>query len=229
MQLQHFSVNNSAIKVYLRDEADQSVAAEIFTLHEYRIAEPVIAAATNTIVDVGAHSGMFTIYARQLNRTVPIIAIEPEKNNVALLTRHLEENNVENVTIIAGAMAFENGHKKLLITEDSHNHRLANAFESGKTETVQTYTLANIIKKCSGGTIGLLKMDIEGGEYEVFDGTTPNDLSHIKALIMEYHAGDGRTYKDIELKLRENGFGVQIFPSKFDKTMGFLWAVNKRT
>jgi hypothetical protein len=32
----------------------------------------------------------------------------------------------------------------------------------------------------------------------------------------------------IEKKLRENGFGVEIFPSQFDKTMGFLWAKNKK-
>jgi hypothetical protein len=45
---------------------------------------------------------------------------------------------------------------------------------------------------------------------------------------MEYHNYSGLNYKSIEIQLRENGFGVQIFPSKFDKKMGFIFAKNKR-
>jgi hypothetical protein len=71
-------------------------------------------------------------------------------------------------------------------------------------------------------------MDIEGGEYELFSGLTPDDFSSIGAIIMEYHNQGKNTYQVIEQALREQGFGVQIFPSRFDKTMGFLWAKNKR-
>ena len=45
-------------------------------------------------------------------------------------------------------------------------------------------------------------------------------------MILEYHKGN--EYKVLAEKLRENGFGVQVFPSHFDKTMGFIWANNKR-
>ena len=74
----------------------------------------------------------------------------------------------------------------------------------------------------------VIKMDIEGGEYEVFKHSTLEELSKIKAIIMEYHTLPGKNYQAIEQKLRENGFGVQTHPSRFDKTMGFLFATNKR-
>ena len=93
-------------------------------------------------------------------------------------------------------------------------------------------------------------MDIEGGEYEVFDGMSDDDFAMVNFIILEYHNGyeargkDARDlsrangqytsqymgirHKDIVEKLRANGFGVQVFPSHFDKTMGFVWANNKR-
>ena len=71
-------------------------------------------------------------------------------------------------------------------------------------------------------------MDIEGGEYEVISACMPADFARFKTIIMEYHNYSGFNYKEIENQFRENGFGVQIFPSKFDKKMGFIFAKTKR-
>ncbi len=71
-------------------------------------------------------------------------------------------------------------------------------------------------------------MDIEGAEYEILESFLSTDWARIKNIILEYHEQNGRTRGEIEKLLRENGFGVQIFPSKFDKSMGFVWANNKR-
>ncbi|OGH68357.1 MAG: hypothetical protein A3D53_03635 [Candidatus Magasanikbacteria bacterium RIFCSPHIGHO2_02_FULL_45_10] len=231
MQTVRFVVNNQPLLVHIRDEADQSIAAEIFSLHEYRRAEGTLRETANTIVDGGAHSGMFTLYARRLNPTVPIIAIEPEKNNLELLKKHLVENNVNDVRVIAGALARDYGKRKLIITENSHNHRLLLPAENSdrKNVVVQGFSLRKIIQLCPNTKIGLLKLDIEGGEYEVFEGATDEDFSRISTIIMEYHEHGGQKHQAIEIRLREQGFGVQTFPSKFNKSMGFLWAVNKRT
>ena len=56
-----YLVNGKKIGVYLRDVADHSVAAEIFKLKEYRRVEDRKKKAVNFVVDVGAHSGMFTL------------------------------------------------------------------------------------------------------------------------------------------------------------------------
>ena len=50
-------------------------------------------------------------------------------------------------------------------------------------------------------------------------------LQYLKAT--QYHRGREKS-REIEEKLRTNGFTVQVFPSKFDKTMGFIFAHNKR-
>ncbi len=227
MKTTTYTINNQNISVKLRDEADQSVAAEIFKLREYRLAEEIIASTTLPIVDVGAHSGMFTLYARALNKAARIIAIEPEPENLKLFEEHLKDNSVVNVKVIAGALAGTIGKRQLEVSPDSHNHKLTFALDDENTLTVQAYDWEHLLKLCPDG-IGLMKMDIEGGEYEVFLAAKTDELAQIQALVMEYHDLPDEKHGIIEQILRENGFGVQTFPSKFDKTMGFLWATNKK-
>jgi hypothetical protein len=100
--------------------------------------------------------------------------------------------------------------------------------EFSETQSVQIHSLRDFLDNEKIKIVSLLKMDIEGGEYGVFSACMPADFARIKTVIMEYHNYSGSHYKEIETQLRENGFGVQIFPSKFDKKMGFIFAKNKR-
>src|SRR3989344_6928771 len=229
MQQVNIKLNGQNWRVYLRDEADQSVFNEIFKLKEYRSAEEVIKNAKYPVVDVGAHAGFFSMYCRALNKKIKILAVEPESENLKLLKRHLDENKILGVKVIAGALARKTGERKLLISKDSHNHRLIDEFSpvpDSPSESVRGFAFADFCRKNKIKKISLLKMDIEGGEYELFEGMSAEDFSMVNFVILEYHGGS--EYKNIAEKLRVNGFGVQIFPSHFDKTMGFIWANNKR-
>ncbi len=225
-------------QVHLRDEADQSVYNEIFKLKEYRAAEEAIKTAKHAIIDVGAHAGFFSMYCRSLNKQVKIFAVEPEPDNLKLLKQHLAENKISGVKVILGAMAAQTEKRQLILSTDSHNHHLAAADgisffserlfsdyagadeDADKTITVQAYSFADFRQKNKINKVSLLKMDIEGGEYELFDGMSAGDFAIVNFIILEYHRGN--EHKDLAEKLRANGFGVQVFPSHFDKTMGFI-------
>lgn len=221
-----FTFNNKNFEVELRDQADESVFAEIFKHREYKIADEAIV-NTEIILDIGAHSGLFSIYSFALNSSAKIFAIEPEENNFQLLKTHLEENNINTAEPIQAAIAGQTGYGTLEISADSHNHVLTHEV-SENSQKVKTYNFKDFCNQYKLKNISLVKMDIEGGEYEIFSQMMPEDFTMIKNIMMEYHNYDGRSYKEIENILRENGFGVQIFPSKFDKQMGFLFANNKR-
>lgn len=209
-------------------EADISVAAEIFKHREYRVADEVIKHA-QTILDVGAHKGFFALYCVALNPTARIFCLEPEKSNLAALKLNKKNNKLKNVEIVPAALSDTTGESSLAVAEDSHNHYLAQGDNTAKnTQTVHTYKFSDFMSEYKLESISLLKMDIEGGEYAVFNGLTSEDFLKIKNIVMEYHNFPGRNYKILERQLRENGFGVQVFPSKFDKTMGFIFANNKR-
>jgi len=256
MQKAILKLNHHNWHAYLRDEADQSVFNEIFKLREYRVAEEVIKNAKNAVVDVGAHAGFFSMYCHSLNEKVKIYAVEPEPANLKLLKQHLDENKISGVEVVAVALASESGERQLFLSADSHNHSLTppnpplkkgginepplfKAGAGGGQLVVQAFSFADFCKKNKINKISLLKMDIEGGEYEVFESMSANDFAMVNYVILEYHTSNkfynlpagrqGRlSSKHIEEKLRANGFGVRIFPSRFDKTMGFIFANNKR-
>jgi FkbM family methyltransferase len=227
--------NNQDWQVNLRDDVDGSVFNEIFKIKEYRRAEEVIVNARYPIVDVGAHAGFFTMYCRALNEKAKIFAIEPEPNNLETLKKHLKINKISGVKAVAGALARESGVRQLTIAEDSHNHALAELeFYNNPTDKndssllkIKALSFADFCKQNKIKKISLIKFDIEGGEYEVFEDISEKDLAVVNYVVLEYHNGREKS-RDIEEKLRMNGFAVQIFPSKFDKTMGFIFGHNKR-
>lgn len=211
--------NGKTLHIELSDEADTSVMREIFKYKEYRCSDQVIKEAKNPIIDIGAHKGFFTLYAKTINPKAKIIALEPEPKNLKMFEHHMKENKIKGVKIIHGALAGKTEERLLEISENSHNHRL------GKTGMkIQAYSLNDLMSQNKIDKISLLKMDIEGGEHEVFDNLTSEDFTRINTVIMEYHNVGGKTHRNLEEILRSNKFKVQIFPSQFDKKMGFLFA-----
>jgi FkbM family methyltransferase len=207
------------------------VIGEIFKYQEYRAAEEVIKSAQNVIIDVGAHAGFFSLYAAALNPEVRIVAVEPFPENLKLIRKHLGKNDIKTVETVAGGIAGETGERFLVLERDSHNHRLNLPKEDllrRSTIKIDCWSLSDFLEKEKIKKVDLLKMDIEGLEYEIFSKLDAETLSKIKNIILEYHNYYGKEYKELEAKLRENGFGVRVFPSQFDHHMGFLFAVNKK-
>jgi len=231
MQKTFLKFNNHSWRVYLRDQVDQSVFNEIFKFKEYREAEEQIIKAKNPILDAGSHIGLFCLYCRALNEQVKIYAIEPEEDNFKILKQNIKENNFKNIEIVNAALSDKTGEGNLIISSDNHNHYLADDFLENSFAIVQAtkvFSLPDFLAQHQIGQISLLKMDIEGGEYKIFESLNFDDFLKIQAIIMEYHiSSKNKNFKIIESKLRENKFSVEIFPSHFDRKMGFLWALNK--
>ncbi len=218
----HFTVNE-------RDEADVSVCAEIFVHEEYRRARETIQNAQYPVIDVGAHAGFFILYVRSLNPEVPIVALEPETLNCQQLLLHLKLNTLSRVTVVPAALGATTGSTDLYIASDHHNHSLKSGYGvSNAVRRVKLYSFQDVRSLYGVDRVSLIKMDIEGGEYDALLSFSAADFASVEAIIMEYHNFARYHYTIIEQKLRENGFSVEVFPSRFDKTMGFLWARNKR-
>lgn len=213
--------------VSLRDEVDESVAAEIFRWREYRSAEKIMTNA-KTIIDAGAHIGLFALYALALNPTAKIICLEPEPNNLLSLKQNLKNNKISSVKVIGAALAGQSGPRSLAVTPDNHNHHLVSDTLSKSVIAVTAINLPDLLKRQKINQVDLLKMDIEGAEYEIIAQLRAADFAKIQNLILEYHENSDQKRQEIEAALRRAGFSVSIFPSNFDKNMGFLLAKNKR-
>jgi FkbM family methyltransferase len=223
---------NRNFEIFMRDSADESVVAEIFDWQEYRSAEEAITGTSLPILDAGAHIGIFTLYAKAINPSAKIFALEPEPENFAFLKRNLKVNKIKDVKIFEIALAGNMGKRDLVLEDDSIKHHLLQIGEekneNAKYAMVRSYSLEGFLLENNIKAVGLLKMDIEGGEYEIIENLSAGGFGKVQNMILEYHNYDERNYKELENILRRNGFSVQIFPSGFEKNLGFMLARNKR-
>ncbi|MBU0546500.1 FkbM family methyltransferase [Patescibacteria group bacterium] len=223
--------NGVELRLNIRDEADQSVMREIFKFREYKSAEESIFVAKDPILDIGAHVGFFSMYCRALNPKVKIFAVEPASENLEMLNSHIKENKLKNIIVAECAVSGKTGKRLLEKDEETINYRLSPKFADLKkcsSIKTETYSFRDFCAKNEIKKISLMKMDIEGGEYEVLESMSSEDFALVKFIILEYHNSRSENFRELENILRENGFSVQSFPSKFDKSMGFLFAINKR-
>lgn len=218
------------LELMLRPGADESVAAEILEWREYRAAEDIIRTEKAPLLDVGAHVGLFTLMAKALNPGLKVFALEPEGDNWALLRNNLAANGLGDVKVIKAALAGASGPRRLVLEADSINHYLeAPGSEEAyrKTEKVDALSLGDFFRRYRVEELGLIKLDIEGGEYEVFEGAAPEDLSRVRNVILEYHDLPEHDHRELERLFRSRGFSVQVFPSRFMTGMDFMLARNK--
>jgi FkbM family methyltransferase len=228
MQTQQIKFNHHNFKVNLRGQADASVLAEIFQIREYRAAENIIKSASFPIIDAGAQAGFFTLYSRALNAKIRVYAIEPEPANALFLAKHLKINHIQDVKIIQQALAGKSGKLGFYVSKDSHNHSLIKPEQYENKISVQGISLSDFLLKNKLIRISLLKMDIEGAEYEVLENLVKEDWRKIANILLEYHDLAEKNHQQLAELIRQNGFSLEIFPSHYDKKLGYMLARNKK-
>lgn len=119
---------------------------------------------TDRVVDVGAHSGEFGLWASQFG--VSYLGIEPDPIAHGALSRNLSDSHLESSAI--GAEAGSAVFSLATSTGDS-----SFATQSGKTITVEVKTLDEVVNRVfPSGAIALLKIEAEGFEPEVLSGAS---------------------------------------------------------
>jgi FkbM family methyltransferase len=227
MQLKDFKFQNKNYRVNLRGQADASVWAEIFQLREYRLAEEIIKNAQFPIIDAGAQAGFFVLYCRALNDKIRIYALEPEPANALVLAKHLKANHIGEVKIFQQALAGKSGKREFYVSNDTHDHSLIKPGEFKAKITVNALSLSDFLQEHKLNKISLLKMDIEGGEYEVLENLAKADWAKLDNILLEYHDMPNKNHNQLADLIRQNGFSLEIFPSHYDKNLGYMMARNK--
>lgn len=226
MKEQKIVINGKKFFLTLRSQADKSVFEEIFKLGEYKDAEEKIRNAKNFIIDAGAQAGFFSLYARALNPDIKIIAIEPDEENLQAMENNFSQNNINNIEVISSALAGTRSVRDFFVSTDFHDHSLNKNLvkKIARKVKVQGLTLGDICEKYNINQIDLLKMDIEGSEYEVLNNLSQNDWDKINSIILEYHNFLNFNNKQLIDILKQNNFKVKTRKSKFADNLGFIFA-----
>lgn len=126
----------------------------------------------DVVLDVGANIGYFTLLlARGVGAAGRVVALEPDAQNVALLTRNVAQNGyADRVTILPQAAWDTSGPLRLFRSEenrgDHHTYDDGDARESVAIDALRIDDYAPI----ASGPVALVKMDIQGAEYRALLG-----------------------------------------------------------
>lgn len=136
-----------------------------------------------TIVDIGANTGIFSIYCAKVFPDSTIYAYEPFQINFDNLVRNLEHNQIKNVIPIQ--MAVTGNGRNIGLACPVNNSGSASFFHGINITTPNTpsITLDALIEPL--GSVDLLKIDIESLEYEVL--WMFNQWTRVNNLSVELH------------------------------------------
>jgi len=143
-----------------------------------------------TCIDVGANVGLFSLYL--LNRNCRNIhSLEPCESSFSVLNSLFKETN--NVECHKIALYKKNG--KVNLNTSIANTTISTVLENyntksnkyGSKENVACLTLASFLKSNSIESLDLVKLDIEGCEYDVLKNTDDETLLKSKRYLIEYH------------------------------------------
>ncbi|MGO4666591.1 FkbM family methyltransferase [Bosea sp. 2RAB26] len=128
-----------------------------------------LATPGSVVIDVGANIGYFTIlFARWVGPEGLVVAIEPEPANVESLRRRMARHRLNQRVDICEAVASDAiGLAHLAVNASNPaDHRMA-----AVGLPVKSVTLDSLSDTCAGRRVSLIKIDVQGHEAAVLEGS----------------------------------------------------------
>ncbi|MGN0495227.1 MAG: FkbM family methyltransferase [Lachnospiraceae bacterium] len=176
--------------LYLRkNSTDLFLAMELLCKdgeYDFMLEEPYRALLENAqvIVDAGANIGLFSLICKSINSRAKIICIEPESDNYHLLSKNVIDgtcykNGLWNKDAKLQVVPRNTGEWGFIVKEVEES--------ASNTDVIEAISIDSIMNREEINHIDILKIDIEGSEYELFDETAEAWLDQVKCLIIELH------------------------------------------
>ncbi|MGC1414514.1 MAG: FkbM family methyltransferase [Candidatus Acidiferrum sp.] len=164
-----------------------------------------------TVIDIGAHIGFHTLlFAKCVGPTGRVFSFEPLPENFDLLRKNVELNNLTQVRAFDKAVFSRAGEITISVPDDQPNSGNGSAcLEKGvKQFRVNAVSLDAFCEEFSIRP-DILKMDVEGAEYEVLKGAERVIAQFRPMLLIELHHFDGNVAAHPVPDL-VSGWGYQI-------------------
>lgn len=170
-------------------------------------------------VDLGANIGLFAVWLWRRFAVGHVVAVEPVERNVAILRRNLALNLPNGAyTILAEAACVADGP----VSFDG-----GDAFTRGRVrrEPADGLTVPGRDTFSLTDGIDLLKLDIEGGEWQILEDPRFSELT-VPVVMLEHHpeGAPGEAARSAEELLRAAGYAVERTLDVGDGT-GIVWGL----
>lgn len=136
-------------------------------------------------VDIGAHIGKYAVLmAKLIGKRGFVIAIEPCPKNYAILVRNLKLNNLKNVVALPIGLWNSEGEIELFTSFRYGWHSTKRDYGLGSVR-VRVTTLDNLLGNYQITGKLIIKIDVEGAEPEVLEGSLKTIQKHHPIIICE--------------------------------------------
>ncbi|RYM33916.1 FkbM family methyltransferase [Brumimicrobium glaciale] len=161
------------------------------------------------VIDGGANVGYTSIYLSHFYPDATILALEPNKNTFKRLTHNIDSNELKkNVSCIQKGLWSKDTYLKADYSfRDKQDWSFRLEETNNEAEKLfETISVESLIETHKWETIDLFKIDIEGGEKELFQNEDELKwLDKVKVFAIEIH-DEFHCREDIEAILKKNNF-----------------------
>lgn len=214
------------LKIKLRTKStDLQAFANVWLLEEYKERGFEIN-NEDTIIDIGGHVGLFSMYASIKCKSGKIFTYEPIKENFQLMKENIQLNKLTNINIFNLGVSDKNGKKKIFLNKDSSGHSFY-----AKTDQwieINTISLNDIFKTNNIEKCHFLKLDCEGAEFEILEGLNEQYFEKIEKLCLEYHIFENDSDKFQKLKRKLIKYNFSLNEKPITRNMGTLFAIKSK-
>lgn len=175
------------------------------------------------VLDIGGHIGTFSCRLAQLHPAARVHAFEPSATTAAFLRRNVAHNGLADrvavtekaLAAVAGTATFDdNG-------AGSGLNGLATAGHATGTATlVETTSFDDVVAGCPA-PVDVVKIDCEGGEYDLVLGSDPAAWSDVQRVVLEWHPVSGHAWP--ELRDWFAGVGLLVQDQDVAGVHGCVW------
>jgi len=202
--------NSKQVKDEIRWMSDLSQEAnehfnEVVNENIYGVSKQIL--KDREVIDIGANIGTFSIFASKLGAK-KVIAVEPVSSTVAIFKSNIEKAQTQNIVVNQNIASNESGNMvKIALHEKTGHNSVYNT--SDKYEEISTISLKDLLSMAEGDNI-FLKMDCEGGEYDILLNADFQDMDRISTVAIEIHGDLHPVYKGIDIiRNKLQSFGLR--------------------
>jgi len=184
------------------------------------------------IIDAGSCYGLASYQLQRLHPGAEILAFEPNPENAKVIRENIINTRLAGVALHEAAVGARTETVSFHTCSDmpmgsSVSDRMSKTGYETEVIEVRQMSLPEILK---GRDVDFLKLDIEGGEYEVLDALD-GQLDNVQNIFIEIHFGTEYSKdKFIQLQsvLHKNGFDFTISRANSKKVIGPLIDNNRK-
>lgn len=157
------------------------------------------------VIDIGGHVGTFSCRLTQLHPHASVLAFEPSPTTAGYLRRNVAQNGVaDRVRVCELALAATSGSARFRDNgAGSGMNELA-----GSGAQVRTISFDDAVA-AAGAPVDVVKIDCEGGEYDLVLASSPASWACVQRVVLEYHPVFGHGWAELESFFAYVGLTVQ--------------------